>query len=219
MAYAKAAYVRDIQVSEKKHIREMEIEEEKRKDVMMEIERLKGLEKDIKKEELRKSQQVQGKAVIVDQIKEREYQRMKAREEQGKEGQEMLKKIKMREEEEVKDLQAKKVHQSIVFNEMVISNEEQMKKKEEIKRKEKEETEKVMQYLLDKQKRDDEKREEMMRIKQEKEHEIQKLREAQEKASDRFQEVDNIRARRAVEKAERAARDKDRKEAEKKSRM
>jgi len=49
--------VREIQVGEKKSIREMNIEEEKRKDLMMEIERLKKLEEDrIKSDRLRQSQ-------------------------------------------------------------------------------------------------------------------------------------------------------------------
>lgn len=57
MNYARAAYVREIQVGEKKSIREMNIEEEKRKDLMMEIERLKKLEEDrIKSDRLRQSQ-------------------------------------------------------------------------------------------------------------------------------------------------------------------
>jgi hypothetical protein len=44
------------------------------------------------------------------------------------------------------------------------------------------------------------------RIKDEKEKEIQRLRELQEKASDRQSELDALRAKRAIEANERAAR-------------
>jgi len=185
----------------------------------MEIERLKGLEEDFKRQDLRKSKQLHGKEVIVNQIKEREYLRMKSQEELAKEGQEMLKKIKAMQLEDEQDAEAKKLQQSQVFKEMLSSNEEQIKKREEIKAKEQEENERIMQYLLDKQKREDEKRQEDLRRRAEKELEIQKLREAQERASDKNLELDNIRARRAVEKTERAARDKEKKEAEKRARL
>lgn len=186
---------------------------------MMEIERLKGLEEDFKRQELRKSKQLHGKEVIVNQIKEREYQRIKSQEELAREGQEMLKKLKSMQLEDEQEAEAKRLHQSQVFKEMLSSNEEQIKKKEEVKVKEQEENERIMQYLLDKQQREDDKRQEDLRKKMEKEHEIQKLREAQERASDKNQDLDNIRARRAVEKAERAAREKEKKEAEKRAKL
>ena len=47
---------------------------------MMEIERLKGLQAAEKREEARVQAQRKGAAVIIDQIKEREVQRMKDRE-------------------------------------------------------------------------------------------------------------------------------------------
>lgn len=211
--------MRDIQISEKKKLEALSIEEEKRKDVMMEIERLKGLEEDFKRQELRKSKQLLGKDIIVNQIKEREYQRMKSQEELAREGQEMLKKIKAMQLEDEQQAEAKKLQQSQVFKEMLSSNEAQIKKKEELKSREQQENESIMQYLLDKQKREDEKRQQELQRKIDKEHEIQKLREAQERASDKNQDLDNIRARRAVEKTERAAREKEKREAEKRARL
>lgn len=52
------------------------------------------------------------------------------------------------------------------------------------------------------------------RIREEKELETAKLREMQEKAADRQSEIDALKAKRAMEKAERQAREKERKEAE-----
>lgn len=52
------------------------------------------------------------------------------------------------------------------------------------------------------------------RIRDEKERETAKLREAQEKANDRQSEIDALRAKRAMEKAEREARLKEKRDAE-----
>lgn len=57
------------------------------------------------------------------------------------------------------------------------------------------------------------------RIKDEKEREVARLRELQEKAQDRQAEIDALRAKRAREQAERQAREKDRREAEKRAEM
>lgn len=57
------------------------------------------------------------------------------------------------------------------------------------------------------------------RIKDEKEREVARLRELQEKAQDRQAEIDALRAKRAREQAERQAREKDRREAQKRAEM
>jgi hypothetical protein len=53
------------------------IEEQKRLDLMMEIERLKSLKVQEEREVKRKEAQKQGSLVIIDQIKEREMERIK----------------------------------------------------------------------------------------------------------------------------------------------
>lgn len=54
--------------------------EQKRLDIMMEIERLKALKAEDEREELRLEAKRRGAAVIIEQIKEREQQRVKERE-------------------------------------------------------------------------------------------------------------------------------------------
>ena len=61
------------------------IEEQKRLDLMMEIERLKSLKMQEEREVKRKEMQRQGASVIVDQIKEREIERIKEQELREKE--------------------------------------------------------------------------------------------------------------------------------------
>ena len=60
---------------------------------MMEIERLKGLQAAEQKEQARVEAQRRGAAVIIDQIKEREVQRMKEREAIEKEQAQMVRVI------------------------------------------------------------------------------------------------------------------------------
>jgi len=56
---------------------------------------------------------------------------------------------------------------------------------------------------------------EKIRQKEEKELEVQRLREMQEKASDRQADIDAIRAKRSQEEADRALRERERRESEK----
>lgn len=78
--YSKVVTIRDKQLEENKRLEGEWVEEQKRLDLMMEIERLKGLQAAEKREEARVQAQRKGAAVIIDQIKEREVQRMKDRE-------------------------------------------------------------------------------------------------------------------------------------------
>ena len=78
--YSKVVTIRDKQLEENKRLEQDWIEEQKRLDLMMEIERLKGLQADEERSVARAAAQKRGAAVIIDQIKEREVQRMKDRE-------------------------------------------------------------------------------------------------------------------------------------------
>ena len=77
MLYSKVVTIRDKQKEEQKRLEEEWIEEQKRMDIMMEIERLKSLKMQEEREIQRKQAQKQGSLVIIDQIKERELERIK----------------------------------------------------------------------------------------------------------------------------------------------
>ena len=70
--YSKVVTIRDKQLEENKRLEQDWIEEQKRLDLMMEIERLKGLQADEERAIARAAAQKRGAAVIIDQIKERE---------------------------------------------------------------------------------------------------------------------------------------------------
>ena len=75
---------------------------------MMEIERLKKLQYLEEKEAKRVEAQRRGAAVIIDQIKDREQQRLKEREMLEKEQQQMLKNIEKMKEEDLRKAEIKK---------------------------------------------------------------------------------------------------------------
>ncbi len=99
--YSKVVTIRDKQLEENKQLEKEYLEEQKKLDLMMEIERLKVLkeeeEREVRKHEARK----QGAQVIIDQIQERTQIRLKEQEIRDKERVELLKNIeRMRKEDE-----------------------------------------------------------------------------------------------------------------------
>jgi hypothetical protein len=78
--YSKVVTIRDKQIEENKVLETDWCEEQKRLDLMMEIERLKGLKVAEDREVKRVHAQRRGATVIIDQIQEREHERVKQRE-------------------------------------------------------------------------------------------------------------------------------------------
>ena len=93
--YAKVVTVRDKQLTENKHLESEWVSEQKRLDLMMEIERLKALKAEDERERLRVEAQRRGAAVIIEQIKEREVMRIKEREQLEREQQQMVRTIEL----------------------------------------------------------------------------------------------------------------------------
>lgn len=85
--YSKVVTIRDKQLLENKRLEQEWVEEQKKLDMMMEIERL----KELRENEIREMKRVEaikrGAKVIVEQIKERDIERMKETELREKEKQ------------------------------------------------------------------------------------------------------------------------------------
>ena len=73
--YSKVVTIRDKQLDENKRLESEWVDEQKRLDIMMEIERLKGLQAAEVREQQRVAAQKRGAEVIIDQIKDREVRR------------------------------------------------------------------------------------------------------------------------------------------------
>ncbi|CAD8061698.1 unnamed protein product [Paramecium primaurelia] len=212
--YAKCVTIRDKQLQEKQQLKEEFKIQEKRKDLMMEIERLQSIKYYEEKDVQHKQELKQGHGIIVEQIKERELIRLKEKEEQEREGQVMIKQIKQVQIEDQQKNQQRKHMQKKLQDEILEANQKAIVVKEKRRLEEKEEEEKIAKYNLEKAQKEAEIIEEQRRIKEERERDVQRLREMQEKASDRQAELDLLRAKRAMEQNERAAREKERREAE-----
>ena len=87
--YSKVVTIRDKQLQENKQLEHEWIEEQKKLDLLMEIERLKSLKVAEEREVVRQQQQRNGALVIIDQIQEREKERIRQMEILAKEQEQM----------------------------------------------------------------------------------------------------------------------------------
>merc|ERR1719380_574937 len=209
MLYSKIVTIRDAQIQEKRYVQQEKEEEERELDMMMEIERLKGLKMYEEREKMRIDDQRRGASVIIEQIKDRQAARMREEEQRDQERAFILRQIDALKQEEVEQQKAKKVAALRLMDEVNTANSAAMKIKEEKMLAEKLEDQKILEYQRAKAARERELEEEKARLAAEKEKETAKLRAMQEKAQDKASEMDALRAKRAMEAAERAARDKE----------
>merc|ERR1719408_621403 len=130
MLYSKIVTIRDAQIQEKRSVQAERQEEERQLDMMMEIERLKALKMYEEREKARLDDQRRGAQVIVEQIKDRQAQRMREEESRDQERSFILKQIDALKEEEVEQQKAKKLAAGRLMNEVNAANSAAMKIKE-----------------------------------------------------------------------------------------
>jgi hypothetical protein len=212
MLYAKVATIRDRQKGEQNYIEEESKKQLMKMDLMMELERLKELKFQEEREKIRKDQQRQGSLVIIDQIKERELERLRQKDILERERQLMMKQIAELEDEEKRIAESKKDQSSKLSKEVIEANKMAIDAKQRKKIEEREVELQILQYNLEKARKEEEELAEKKRLQEEKEKEVQKLREKQERFKDKQSELDAIRAKRAYEEYERAAREKEKNE-------
>mmetsp|Transcript_17781 Transcript_17781/g.39237 ORF Transcript_17781/g.39237 Transcript_17781/m.39237 type:complete len:518 (+) Transcript_17781:69-1622(+) len=212
MLYSKVVTIRDAQIQEKRYIQQEKEEEEGQLDMMMEIERLKALKMYEEREKKRIEDQRRGAQVIIEQIKDRQASRMKDEEQRDQERAFILRQIEALKEEEVQQQAAKKVAASRLMEEVNLANQAAMKIKEERMLAEKLEDHKILEYQQNREVRERQLEDEKLAAAAAKERETAELRAMQEKAQDKAAEMDALRAKRAMEAAERTAREKERQE-------
>jgi len=183
---------------------------------MGELDRLSSLKIHEEREKLREDGQRKGAMVIIDQIKARQVQRMREEEARDQERVYILKQIEAIKGEEVEQQKQKALASKKLMEEVAIANDASMKIKDSKMIADKLEDVRIMKYQKQKEMREREIEQEKRDEKARKEAEVDRLRGMQEKAADKQAEMDALRAKRANEAAERAAREK---EALEKSRM
>uniref|UniRef100_A0A3Q3M0J3 Cilia- and flagella-associated protein 45 n=1 Tax=Mastacembelus armatus TaxID=205130 RepID=A0A3Q3M0J3_9TELE len=215
---AQCQATRDAQIQEKKQIQVELLEEEKRLDAMMEVERRKALETMEKIAELRKQQRIGGMQEIYNQIQQRMEEKQlenEVKEQEREQIRENQDKINL---EDLKALEKKRQEQQRLHEEVMRINAEAMRTKLQRREEEKLADMRDMEFVKKKLEREAEYEAEQRRIKKDKELEIARLRAQQEKVKDYKAEQDELRARRNQEITERQWRKKEKELAEKKAR-
>ncbi|XP_041098395.1 cilia- and flagella-associated protein 45 [Polyodon spathula] len=205
--------IRDTQILEKKQILSELQEEEKRLDAMMEVERRKAIKMQEEIDEMRKQQRIEGKVQIIQQMAERQEERLLNEEFKEQEGQHVLDKLEQLQVEEMENLQRKWEEQRRMQREIQLINEANLRAKERKKEEERLADLHALEYTRKKLEREAEYEAEQERIKKEKEQDVARLRALQERDRDHRAEQDALRARRNQEAAEREWRRKEKQDA------
>lgn len=213
---AKCHAIRDAQLIEKVEIKKEQLDEEKRLDEMMEVERIKALKEYEEREKAMHFERLKGARVLQQQITDREQSRLLDDERKDQETKVMLQYLDKLQKEDMENLVKKREIQQALMIDVARANEEIKLLKERKTEQEKLAEIKVMDYLKQKAEREEAYQRELEAARIEKEKEIARLRAQQERAKDKQAEKDALRAKRNQEEAEREWRRKEKEEAEKK---
>ncbi|KAF4668479.1 hypothetical protein FOZ61_006321 [Perkinsus olseni] len=213
MLYSKVATIRDAQIQEKRYMHAEREEEEQQLDVMSEIERLKALQMYEERNRKRAVDQRRGASVIVEQIKDRQQTKLREEEQRDRERDFILKQIEALKEEEIAQQIGKREAAAKLIQEVNVANAAALKIKEERLIADKLEDQKIVEYQRKREQQEKAREEELAAEAAAKEAEFARLRAQQQRAQDKAADMDALRAKRAVEAAERQARQKEQNEA------
>lgn len=216
MSCKAAAYsLRDAQVAEKHYREETEQEYNRRMDIVMEIDRLKDIQRREAEDAYKRVKRVEDRKVINQQIAERERARLiqlelKEQENQGMRN--LMNKYKS-EDEVIAARRQVEVERSRL--EVLKANEDAIRRKLEARAAEKQEVENILIYQALKDKELAAREEEEAKLEHSKKERQAKLLAQQERAQNNAGKLDELRARRAAEESERRARAKEQEKARK----
>lgn len=214
---AKCHAIRDAQILEKGQISRELVDEEKRLDNMMEVDRQSSIRIQEEIERQRKDEQLMGAAKLMEQIHENEQERLFELERKDQENIQMQRYVEKLMEEDQAAVEKKHDEQIKLREELNKANRDILRRKDIKKEQEKMEEHKVLEYQKKKAEREAAFEKEQERIRIEKEKETARLRALQERAKDEQAERDALRAKRAQEQTEREWRTKEAAEARKKA--
>ena len=195
---AKIATIWDRQVEERKMMEGMYVNKEKRLDEMMELERLKEIKYLEDRYKINKNNKNKNQKAIIEQINDNDFERNKKREEIEREKILMLRQLEKMKEEDKKIIAMKKMEKKEKIKEFVYALDvlAQAKKKKILE--EKEEDLKIKKFNLEKDAQEEKLLQEKKRVALQREMEAQALRAKQEKQKDKSDEVNEIKARKAM---------------------
>ncbi|XP_072431006.1 cilia- and flagella-associated protein 45 [Chiloscyllium punctatum] len=200
---ARCHAIRDAQILEKEQIEKEMMEEEKRLDKMMEVDRQKAIKMQDELERLRKENGLRAKAHIIQQIEEREQERMLQQEHKALQAVERVQAMERMQQEDLENFQNKRQQQRRRHQEIKESNEQVQKHRELMQQLDQQADQKIREFQDAKMKREAEIEEQQNRLKREKAIEMARLQALQERSHDHKAEQDALRAKRSQEAAER----------------
>lgn len=212
---AAAFAIRDKQLEDKRAKEKEEHDYERLMDLKMEVKRLNDISQREQEEKKMAEKRIADRKVIELQIQERQHQKLLQEEARDQENKKMLETVQNYQREASEKERKRKEDARHAQQEIIRRNKEILVERESKKKLEEEEEEMILAYQA---KRDEElrKREEEERESQREKIELQKkLLESQTKSMDKRAEIDELRARRAAEEAERRHRARELSEARK----
>ena len=210
---ATAFTLREKQLEEKHRIEQMEKEFDKRMDILIEIDRIKDIQRREQEEKDKRTKRVEDRKVINVQIAEREKKRLLELEARELENQAMKNLMKRYEEEDVVNAEKRSVLIEKSKKEVLLANEAAIRRKQEMKEVEKKEMEDILIYQAMRDAELAKREEEEAEIERLKKERQLKLLDQQERAQNNAGKLDELRARRAIEEKERQLRAKEKAEA------
>lgn len=217
--YAKCMAIRDRQIDEKRQVHQEQEEEQRRLDLMMEVDRLNALKLYQERERRREEAQREGAKQVIGQIEENKRKRMIIEAQKQKDGEEMVARIQELDRQDQLKKLAKIEQNKKLLKDIMGANEAACASKLHRKQEELDEDMRIQEYIRDKQKREVAYESQMADAAHHKQLEVARLRAMQEKAQDTRAELDALRARRAQEQKERQWRQKERGEAARRGAM
>ena len=146
MLQSKVITVRDKQLDENKRLEDEWLEEQKRLDIMMEIERLKGIKADREKEERRAIATKRGAEELINQIRERDLIRQQQDEVLEKEKKQMAINIQKAQDEEKERVKQRQHRMKVMSDEIKKANVAAIALKEEAKVREKQLEDEIIKH-------------------------------------------------------------------------
>ena len=213
LKYAKCVNIRDKQKILNKKLKNELRRKEDKLDLMMELERLKGLKKEEEEKSLKKKRRYEEKKIIIEQMNDKKIKKEKEKLAIKKEGEELQQYLKKLELQDIIKEQQKQMDKINLAKEIVETNKILALNKSKLLQEERDNDLKMLQYNMEQSKKKEEeiRQKKILHIK--KELETQKLREKQEKYTDEHALLDELRAKRYVDEINKRERDKELKEA------
>lgn len=210
---ATAFTLREKQLEEKHRLEQMEREFDKRMDILIEIDRIKDIQRREEDEREKRTKRVEDRKVINVQIAEREKKRQMEMEARELENLAMKDLMKRYQDEDAANAAKRAVMIEKSKKDVLIANEAAIRRKQENKAMERKEVEDILIYQAQRDAELAKREEDEAALERAKKERQLKLLAQQEKAQNNAGKLDELRARRAIEEKERQLRTKEKAEA------